>query len=225
MAVFSIARSPNLTLFFMHTVALKRALKANSNGSKAGSKRGKKSSYGSRGSRTASKTGSKASSDEQSPAGSVGNSSLEGSDPNGVEADPELGSVSDDQEESRGSESRDSGENRGNRSGSQGLSGGKSNNQSLGFLAEDFGCRSKWAWLFPWMRQNDFASRFKEAIFNSGGASTVQTKSWHAQLFPCCNAQVNFILLLSSVYLLSNENSLTDRFLVRTGPTGTRIYF
>lgn len=193
-----VPETQKLSLCFPHTVALKRALKANSNASKAGSRRGKKASYGSRGSRTGSRTGSKVSSDDQSPAGSVGNGSLDGSDPDGVEADPELGSASDD-EESRESESKDSRENCGNRSGSQGLSGRKSNNQSLGFLAEDFGRPSKWGLLFPWMRQNDFTSRFKEAIFNTGGASTVQTKSWHAQLFPCCNAQVNFVLLVCSV--------------------------
>lgn len=96
------------------------------------------------------------------------------------ESDPEVG-----QEDSCDEKSYVSSVHTGSRGGSNGSArgvGSKSrssgNQNSLGFLAEDFGSRSNWAWLFPWMRQDNYHHRFKEAIL--GGNSASLSKTWHA---------------------------------------------
>lgn len=164
-------------------VALKRALKARSGGSKRGSKRSRKGSRG----------GSKRSGKEHSPADSVGLSSVD-TDDQSPETDPELGNAGQEgDEESKGSGmSRSSGAKSGSHNGSRSRSrSGSRNPHSLGFLAEDFGPTTKWGWLLPWIKKNDYNSRFKEAIFSSDhGSSGMNTKTWHAKLCPWFNAQV-----------------------------------
>ena len=80
-----------------------------------------------------------------------------------------------------------SGEMAGAPRGSCSASGGR-NNHSLGFLALDFGPRTKWAWLFPWMKKMDCHYRFKETLL--GGWPTVANRTWNAKLGPWFNAQV-----------------------------------
>lgn len=60
---------------------------------------------------------------------------------------------------------------------------------SLGFLAEDFGPRQRWVWLFPWLKRNSYKYRFKEAIFG-GKEGSSHGKTWHARLCPWFDAHV-----------------------------------
>lgn len=164
------------------TVALKRAIKVPKAGSKH-KRSGRSGRSGSQGSRT------RGSSNMDSVGMSSGGVSSNDSE------DPERGEVEHDDGSSQGtsglgSSRQSSGfhNNSGlaNRSSTRGIN----NSRSLGFLAQDFGPRSKWAWLFPWMKRDDYHSRFKDAILGSNGASSQTTTTWHAYFCPWFNAQV-----------------------------------
>uniref|UniRef100_A0A7S3LHW5 guanylate cyclase n=1 Tax=Amphora coffeiformis TaxID=265554 RepID=A0A7S3LHW5_9STRA len=162
-------------------VALKRALKVGSKGSKHGSKRGSRSLRG------ASKPSSEHSrtSSGRNNTDSIGMETIS-SNNSRRESDPESGEGRSD-EESLASE----GVSSANRTQSFGRSNHSSYNpNSLGFLAEDYGRPSKLAWLFPWKKKNSYHSRFKEAILGSGGGSVSLGKSWHAMLCPWFSPQV-----------------------------------
>ena len=117
------------------------------------------------------------------------------SDENGP--DPELGQAPTEEEANQSlhstSQTSQSAESNSNgRSGSRGgaQSRSNSNNRSLGFLAEDFGHGAKWGWLFPWVKRNDYHSRFKDAILGGTGSATMNTRTFHAIFCPWFNAQV-----------------------------------
>ena len=103
------------------------------------------------------------------------------------ECDPEVGEESEGEEES--CQSSRTGSTPGRESKNASRSGGSRNPHSLGFLAEDFGRPSQWAWLFPWMKKDNYNNRFKEAILGSSNHSAT-TKTWHATLCPWFNAAV-----------------------------------
>lgn len=69
--------------------------------------------------------------------------------------------------------------------GSKGLSMGQC---SIGFLQEDFGGDSKWAWLFPWLKKSDYQTRFKQSILGNSSYGTVQ-KSALAKACPWFDEQ------------------------------------
>lgn len=103
------------------------------------------------------------------------------------ESDPEMGERPAEEEESCASEHSEV--ELGHQSG--GRSGGASSYDpnSLGFLAQDFGPRSKWAWMFPWSKKDSYHYRFKEAILGSSNGSSMG-KTWHAVVCPWFSAQV-----------------------------------
>jgi len=168
-------------------VALKRALRVKANSSRH-SKRSRRKGSGVISNTNTSSVGmnsigmSSVSTDEQSP------------------NDPELasGPTSDDGGASNtgsrhsraSSKSSNSGDRSGSFHGSRHGSGGGSrsasyNPNSLGFLAEDYGRQSKLAWLFPWMKRNDYHSRFKETILGATNSTSFNSsKSWHSVLCP-----------------------------------------
>lgn len=164
-------------------VALKRALKVGSKGSKQGSKRRSRSL---RGTSKMSSEHSRTSSGRNN-ADSIGMTTVS-SNNSRQESDPETGEVRSD-EVSAASEEISSAKG----TQSFGRSNHSSYNQnSLGFLAEDFGRPSKLAWLFPWKKKGSYHNRFKEAILGSsgGGGSVSLGKSWHAMLCPWFSPQV-----------------------------------
>jgi len=158
-------------------VALKRAIKAGAKGSKRGSASKKKM-----GSKATSSEHSKTSSTGKNNGDSMGMTTIDsGESPH--ESDPEAGECASDEESCN--------------SGSAPVyqSGGRSGNSSynpnsLGFLAQDFGPRGKWGWLFPWMKRDSYHYRFKEAILGSSGGGSSMGRTWHATLCPWFSAQV-----------------------------------
>jgi hypothetical protein len=158
-------------------VALKRAIKLGSKGSKHSvSRRSRGGSRGSgRGNRSADRN-----------TDSVGLSSTNSGASN-RESDPEAGGESDSENLSY-DESNQTGSTPGRESRNASRSRGSKGPNSLGFLAEDFGRPTQWGWLFPWAKKNTFDNRFKEAILGSSNVSA--GKSWHAALCPWFNAQV-----------------------------------
>jgi len=161
-------------------VALKRAIKVGSKGSKHGS--GSKRKGGSKvGSKATSSEHSKTSSNGRINGDSMGMATVDsGESPQ--ESDPEVGECPSDDE------SHDSASAQGYKS--AGRSANSSYNpNSLGFLAQDFGPRSKWAWLFPWTKRDSYHYRFKEAILGSSNGSSMG-KTWHAVLCPWFSPQV-----------------------------------
>eukprot|EP00977_Amphora_coffeiformis_P000932 scaffold200_cov173-Amphora_coffeaeformis.AAC.4 len=160
-------------------VALKRALKIGAKGSRSGTKRRNGSKGGSKVSEQS--KGSRGS--DRNHADSIGLSSAPSSD----DADPEAG-VANEEEESCVS-SQVSGSANGASSGNMRSRSSGRDSRSLGFLAQDFGPRSKWAFLFPWMRNDSYHYRFKEAILGSSGDVSMG-KTWHAILCPWFNAQI-----------------------------------
>jgi len=162
-------------------VALKRALRTRVTSSKH-SKRSKR-----KGSGVVSNTNT-----DSVGLGSIGMSSVSTNEPN--PEDPELASGPTSGEEGASNtgsrHSRASSNSGGIRSGSRNGSRGGSrsasyNPNSLGFLAEDFGRPSKLAWLFPWIKSNDYHSRFKETILGATNSTSFNSsKSWHSVLCP-----------------------------------------
>lgn len=158
-------------------VALKRALKLSSRGSKQSSK----NRSGTVNRSKLSGGHSKGSNDNKTD--SIGMSS----DDNGSSQqslDPEQGVNDAGEESSCGSRSLSA---QGTQS--YGRSGHSSYDlSSLGFLAKDFGPTSKWAWLFPWAKRDNYHFRFKEAILGSSGSNSID-KTWHGILCPCFDTQ------------------------------------
>ena len=164
-------------------VALKRAIKINANNSRH-SKR-KRSRNGSKGSGSGLRSDIQSTNMDSVQTDSCGLSAAD-SDP-----DPEAGSalsLNEGESSNTGSRHSQGSNNSGARAGSQNKSSSR-NSYSLGFLAEDFGPNRKWAWLCPWMKSNDYHSRFKESILG-GGSGTIEGKSWHAIICPWFSAEV-----------------------------------
>lgn len=190
-------------------VALKRALKSSASGSKRGSRRG-----GSRKNRGSLGTNSNGSNGKGSnPTDSVGLSSagLSSENLSEDEVDPETG-----EKQSVGTGSRGSCPSIEAGAGSRSANASRSgrNSHSLGFLEEDFGRRTKWGWLFPWIKKNDYSSRFKEVILGSASSgSSLSKKSWHARWMPCFSSQVraeeNFIAEMRVLARLRHPNITT----------------
>jgi hypothetical protein len=161
-------------------VALKRALKNTGSKSKRGSKR-KGSQQGHSQSKTTSSAG-------LSSSGRSSNNSEDGN-----HSDVEQGEVEDNSEsQSEASDVESGAESANSRNKSSGFrsSQGSQNPHSLGFLAEDFHPQSRWAWLFPWLKRDDYHSRFQAAILGSSSTGGVTTKTWHAVICPWFNSQV-----------------------------------
>ena len=64
---------------------------------------------------------------------------------------------------------------------------GSSDDFNLDFLNDDYGRKGKWARLFPWTKESDYQSRFKQSILGDSG--TTSRKSGAAMLCPWFNAQ------------------------------------
>jgi guanylate cyclase len=55
----------------------------------------------------------------------------------------------------------------------------------LDFLVDDYGRKSKWAWLFPWMAKGGYQTRFNESILGNSASTT--SKSMAAVICPWFN--------------------------------------
>lgn len=157
-------------------VALKRALRVAPSGSKRASKARRERAGGSRAS---------ANTDSQGMS-SVGTDDIGDADPQDAASDPEAGSNEPADGASTNSQSQQSGQSHQSGGGSTRKSHGSFDPNSLGFLNEDFGPKNGLAAWIPWLRNDNYQNRFKQAILgdaSSGGAGSM-TKTWHAILCP-----------------------------------------